>query len=78
MCHAIRPECKINKMKTLRNIHPDFLNLLELKEKQVIELFNDLQAFILDTHPNSNELLYHTHLLTTVFSVSEKLPDAFV
>jgi len=28
-------------------------------------------------HPDSNELLYHTHALTAVFSISEKLSDAF-
>lgn len=60
-----------------RPIHPEFLSLLELKEKEVIELFKDLRAYILDIHPDSNELLYHTHALTTVFSISDKLSDAF-
>lgn len=58
-------------------IHPDFLFLLELKEKNIIDLFKDARAFILDIYPGSNELLYHTHALTTVFSVSDKLSDAF-
>lgn len=60
-----------------RPIHPDFLLLLERKEKQVIELFKDLRAFILELYPDSNELLYHTHALTAVFSISDKLSDAF-
>ncbi len=60
-----------------RLIHPDFLSLLELKEKKIIELFNDLRNYILEIHPHSNELLYHTHALTAVFSISEKLSDAF-
>jgi hypothetical protein len=64
-------------MKSPPSIHPDFLSLLERKEKSVIELFKDLRAFILEIYPGSNELLYHTHALTTVFSVSEKLGDAF-
>lgn len=62
---------------TIRAIHPDFLFLLELKEKKIIEIFNDLRNYILDIHPASNELLYHTHALTAVFSISEKLQDAF-
>ena len=58
-------------------IHPDFLFLLDFKEKKVIELFKDLREFILEIYPDCNELLYHTHALTTVFSISEKLSDAF-
>jgi len=58
-------------------IHPDFLFLLELKQKKIIELFKGLRNYILEIHPDSNELLYHTHALTAVFSISEKLSDAF-
>jgi hypothetical protein len=64
-------------MSKTRIIHHDFLMLLELKEKKVIDLFKDLRAYILDIYPDSNELLYHTHALTAVFSISEKLSDAF-
>ena len=60
-----------------RPIHPDFLFLLDFKDKKVIELFKDLREFILEIYPDSNELLYHTHALTTVFSISDKLSDAF-
>ncbi len=60
-----------------RPIHPDFLFLLEFKEKKIIELFKDLREYILDIFPNSNELVYHTHALTSVFSISDKLSDAF-
>ncbi|AEE52782.1 DUF1801 domain-containing protein [Haliscomenobacter hydrossis] len=60
-----------------RHIHPDFLQLLEFKNQPLIDLFKDLRAFILDIYPDSNELLYHTHALTAVFSISEKLSDAF-
>jgi len=60
-----------------RLIHPDFLCLLDFKDKKVIEVFKDLREFILEIYPDSNELLYHTHVLTTVFSISEKLSDAF-
>ncbi|MFZ6023767.1 MAG: DUF1801 domain-containing protein [Bacteroidota bacterium] len=58
-------------------IHSDFRFLLDLKEKKVIDLFCDLRNYILELYPNSNELLYHTHALTTVFSISDKLSDAF-
>lgn len=58
-------------------VHADFQSLLDLKESSLIALFTDLRDFILELYPESNELLYHTHALTTVFSVSEKLGDAF-
>lgn len=64
-------------MQTTRKIHPDFLPLLELKQQPVIDLFKDLRAYVLEIYPESNELLYHTHALTAVFSISEKLTDAF-
>ncbi len=64
-------------MNKARNIHPDFLSLLEFKDRKLIELFKDLRTFILEIYPNSNELLYHTHALTAVFSISDKLSDAF-
>jgi len=63
-------------MTKSKPIHPDFLFLLEFKEQSLVDLFFDLRAFILDLHPASNELLYQTHALTTVFSISEKLADA--
>lgn len=64
-------------MSKLRKIHPDFLYLLEFKEQKVIDLFKDIRGYILEIYPDSNELLYHTHALTTVFSISDKLSDAF-
>lgn len=64
-------------MAKYRTIHPEFLFLLEFKEHKLIELFKDLREFILDVYPASNELLYHTHALTAVFSISDKLSDAF-
>ena len=64
-------------MTKSRPIHHDFLFLLDFKEKKVIELFKDLREFILEIYPDSNELLYHTHALTTIFSISDKLSDAF-
>jgi hypothetical protein len=53
-----------------RPIHPDFQRLLDEKSDALIALFTDLRAFVLDVHPGANELLYHTHALTAVFSPS--------
>ena len=64
-------------MKNSRPIHPDFQLFLDLKDQEVIELFIDLRQYILELYPHCNELLYHTHALTAVFSISEKLSDAF-
>lgn len=60
-----------------RDIHPDFVSLLLLKESKLIQLFADLREFVLDIYPDSNELLYHTHALTSAFSISERLSDTF-
>ena len=64
-------------MTKLRPIHPDFQYLLDFKEQELINLFSDLRQYILELYPDSNELLYHTHALTSVFSISDKLSDAF-
>jgi len=64
-------------MKTLRPIHPDFQFFLDFKDQDVIDVFKDLREYILELHPDCNELVYHTHALTAVFSISDKLSDAF-
>jgi hypothetical protein len=64
-------------MNLERAIHPDFDFYLQLKPKSCIELFIDLRNFILELYPEANELLYHTHALTAVFSLSDKLSDGF-
>ncbi|WP_420386564.1 DUF1801 domain-containing protein [Roseivirga sp.] len=60
-----------------RPIHPDFLKHLEMKEINLIELYADLRNYIIEICPDANELLYHTHALTSVYSLSDKLGDAF-
>ncbi|WP_127128558.1 DUF1801 domain-containing protein [Pseudoflavitalea rhizosphaerae] len=60
-----------------RNIHPDFLFLLEFKETSLVRLYKELRTFILDIYPASNEMLYHTHALTSTYSISDKLADSF-
>lgn len=64
-------------MTKSRPIHPDFQFLLDLKDQNLVDLFCDLRKYILELYPDSNELLYHTHALTAVFSISDKLSDAF-
>lgn len=64
-------------MTKTRPIHPDFQSLLDFKNQEVIELFTDMRQYIFELCPDCNELLYHTHALTAVFSISEKLTDAF-
>jgi hypothetical protein len=58
-------------------IDMEFRFLLDLKEQRLIELFEDIRDFIIEQYPESNELLYHTHALTSVFSISERLGDAY-
>lgn len=64
-------------MVNVRPIHNDFLYFLNFKEKALIDLFTDLRLFILEIYPESNELLYHTHALTSIFSISDNFADAF-
>ena len=64
-------------MEKERAIHNDFLKVLKYKEQELIDLYVDLRKFILDIHPKSVELLYHTHALTSLYSVSEKMGDGF-
>ncbi len=64
-------------MQNSRIIDPDFQRLLNLKNQDLIDLFYDAREYILELYPDSNELLYHTHALTAVFSISDKLSDAF-
>lgn len=64
-------------MTKSRPIHPDFQYLLDFKDQEVINLFSDLRQYILELYPESNELLYHTHALTAVLSISDKLSDDF-
>jgi hypothetical protein len=64
-------------MGVTRPIHPDFLAHLDHKDPALVELFTDARQFLLDLHPGANELLYRTHALTAVFSLSDRLSDAY-
>jgi len=61
----------------MREIHPDFDFFLQLKPNNCIDLYVELRNYVLELYPEANELLYHTHALTSVFSISEKLSDGF-
>ncbi|ASS49124.1 MAG: hypothetical protein A3D31_04660 [Candidatus Fluviicola riflensis] len=60
-----------------RPIHPDFQFALDLKSQEVTDLFCDARNYLLELAPECNELVYHTHALTSVFCISDKLSDAF-
>ena len=64
-------------MDRLKTIHPDFEKYLGLKEKKLIKLYKELRILILGIYPDSNELLYHTHALTSLYSISEKMSHGF-
>ncbi len=64
-------------MKSNRELHPDFEHFLGFKEQPLIELYCDLRNYIIQLYPEANELLYHTHALTSVYTISEKLSDGF-
>lgn len=64
-------------MSFAKDMHPDFLNALKHKDQGLINLYLALRGFLLDLYPDATELLYHTHALTSVYSLSEKLGDGF-
>ncbi|MCO4821879.1 MAG: DUF1801 domain-containing protein [Flavobacteriaceae bacterium] len=64
-------------MESTHRIHDDFMYYLKYKDQSLIDLYIDLRAFVKSLNPDSNEFLYHTHALTSVYSVSDKLGDAF-
>lgn len=61
----------------MRPIHPTFDNLLQLKDQPLVKLYKQVRQLILDVHPEANELLYHTHALTSVYSITEKMGDGY-
>ncbi len=64
-------------MSKPRPIHPELQIELQGYDESLIALFLQLRKDILALYPASNELIYKTHALTTVFSPSLKLGDAF-
>lgn len=64
-------------MKTLRALPEEFKIPLQTKPTALITLYIGLRSFILDRYKGVNELLYHTHALSSVYSVSQKMGDGF-
>ena len=62
-------------LMTHRPIHPDFLRHPGRKDQTLIDRFSDLRSLVIELHPDANEMLCHTHALTSVFSITEKLGD---
>ncbi|MDP5081237.1 MAG: DUF1801 domain-containing protein [Winogradskyella sp.] len=60
-----------------KELHPDFFHFLKYKNQELIDLYMALRAFLLDLYPNATEILYHTHALTSVYSLTPKLGDGF-
>ena len=58
-------------------LHLDFFHFLKYKDQELIDLYLALRTFLLELYPNATELLYHTHALSSVYSLSEKLGDGF-
>ena len=54
-----------------------FCYYLQFKEQGIIDLYGNLREFVLSCFPDATELIYNTHALTSVYSVSDKLSDAF-
>lgn len=57
--------------------HKDFFYFLKYKDQELIDLYLALRTFLLELYPKATELLYHTHALTSVYSLSDKLGDGF-
>lgn len=57
-------------MENIKGIHSDFLFHLKHKDQKLIDRYIDLRDFILSMYPKSNELIYHTHALTSLYTIS--------
>lgn len=58
-------------------IHPDFEKILSDKPLAMQVLYREIRKLVLQACPTCNELLYHTHALSSVYSLSDKLKHAF-
>jgi len=64
-------------MGSFPSLHSDFEFYLGWKEGELIDLYRDIREFITSLNPTCVELIYNTHALTSVYSFSEKLSDAY-
>lgn len=61
-----------------RPIHPDFRQYLERKDAPLRELYEQARNLVLEIFPEANELLYHTHALTSVYTPTLKMGNGFI
>ena len=61
----------------MQSIHPHFQHFLDFKSKEIIDLYSDLRSYLLEINRDCVELLYHTHALTSVYTLSPKLSDGY-
>jgi len=64
-------------MSETRSIHPHFQHFLDFKDKDLIDLYIDIRQYIFSLCPEANELLYNTHALVSVYTLSDRLSEAF-
>ena len=64
-------------MSIERSIHPHFQHFLDFKDKSLIDLYLDIRQYIYSISPDANELIYNTHALTSVYSLSDRLAESF-
>lgn len=64
-------------MKHKRAIHPNFQFFLDLKSVEQSQLYQDLRDYLLELYPEANELLYNTHALSSLYTVSERMGDGY-
>ena len=61
----------------MTEVHPRMLEKLVNYDESLVELYFDVRKFVLEVHNEAFELIYDTHSLTTVFSPTKKLGDAY-
>ena len=64
-------------MSVSRPLHPHFEHFLGFKDKALIDVYLDLRDFLFSLHPEANELIYNTHALVSVYSLSDRLSEAY-
>ncbi len=61
----------------MRELNSQFLFFLEQKPIELVELYINLRSYLLSFNPNCFEILYKSQALTSVYSFSDKLEDAY-
>ena len=64
-------------MTPIRPLPELIISGLQLKDTALVELFIAVRNVVLTEAPDCIELVYNTHALTSVFSHTPKLSDAF-